>query len=284
MFNLSKSKQMGLNMLSKDSFAVKVTDLCEFLNRPTQLNGGAILYCLKGQATVSLNVQDYEITAGAEMFLLPRSIFALVKASNSFQVVLFTFSHHMFENAAYRLDTAFFHFLSTSPVYRHSPQSDEMARCGFEYLMMIYKDEKNGFREEIISNCLRNILLIISDKVRREYLGLQHEEDNRKVELLHRFADLVTIHFVHHRDVAFYADELCISKSYLASVTRSLVGKTPKQLIDNRIVQEIKILLATSNIPLQEIVDRLNFPDQSYLGRFFKRHAGISPSEYRRRR
>lgn len=275
---------MELYLPLNDTFSVKVTDMCEFLNTPVQLSGGAILYCMSGHGTISINVQEHKISAGSEMFFLPRSIFMLVEATSSFQVILFTFTPHMFENAAYRLDTVFFHYLRDYPVYKHTPHSDDLSRPMFEFLLASYNDSENIFREEILSNCLRNIMLNISDKVRRNYIGSQREEDNRKAELLHRFADLVTIHFVRHRDVAFYADELCISKSYLATVTRSMIGKTPKQLIDNRIIQEIKIMLTLSNASLQEIVDHLNFPDQSYLGRFFKHHTGVSPSEYRRKK
>ena len=109
----------------------------------------------------------------------------------------------------------------------------------------------------------------------------QQEGGSRKEELFNRFVELVSTHFTRQRDVAFYADELCISMSYLASVTRVTTGETPKQTIDKRIVQEIKILLAFSDLSLQQIADRLNFPDQSYLGRFFKHHTGRSPIAYR---
>lgn len=69
--------------------------------------------------------------------------------------------------------------------------------------------------------------------------------------------------------------------SYLASVTRTLTGETPKETIDKWIVHEIKLMLMFSDLTLQQIADRMHFPDQSYLGRYFKRHTGSSPVAFR---
>ncbi|MGN3984324.1 helix-turn-helix domain-containing protein, partial [Bacteroides fragilis] len=83
------------------------------------------------------------------------------------------------------------------------------------------------------------------------------------------------------RDVVFYAGKLCISTKYLTSICRSLTGHSAKKVIDDFTALEIKVLLQSTDLSIQEIADRLNFPDQSYLGRYFKRHEGVSPMEYR---
>lgn len=284
MFELVIMKPMGQKLPLNDPFFVKMTDMRDFLNRPARLEGGALFFCTKGSAVLMIDTREYEVAANSEVFLMPHAVFMLVRADAEFQTIFFSFSHAMFENAAYRLDTAFFHYVKTMPIYSHSSRTIALARSMFEVLLANYNDVGNVFRGEMLNNNLRNMLLNISDKVRRNYADLRLDEDDRKAELLHRFVELITIHSQHHRDVAYYADELCISKGYLAAVTRSMVGKTPKQLIDNWIVQEIKILLTLSNVPLQTIADRLNFPDQSYLGRFFKRYTSMSLTEYRRRK
>ena len=54
-----------------------------------------------------------------------------------------------------------------------------------------------------------------------------------------------------------------------------------KEFIDRSVVLEIKMLLGSTELSVQEIAYRLHFPDQSYLGRFFKKHTGVSPTEFR---
>ena len=85
----------------------------------------------------------------------------------------------------------------------------------------------------------------------------------------------------HEREVTFYADRLCISTRYLSTIVRSIAHTTAKEFIDRSVILEIKMLLQSTDLSVQEIAYRLHFPDQSYLGRFFKKHTGESPTEYR---
>lgn len=59
-------------------------------------------------------------------------------------------------------------------------------------------------------------------------------------------------------------------------------GASAKQIIDQHVILEIKVLLQSTELSMQEIADRLGFPDQSYLGRYFKRYEGMSPGDYRK--
>ncbi|MDE6987827.1 MAG: helix-turn-helix transcriptional regulator, partial [Bacteroides acidifaciens] len=63
-------------------------------------------------------------------------------------------------------------------------------------------------------------------------------------------------------------------------ICRSVTGNSAKKIIDEFAILEIKVLLQSTEMTIQEIADKLGFPDQSYLGRYFKRHEGISPKEY----
>lgn len=62
---------------------------------------------------------------------------------------------------------------------------------------------------------------------------------------------------------------------------RSVAHSSAKEFIDRSVMLEIKMMLQSTDLSVQEIAYRLRFPDQSYLGRFFKKHAGESPTEYR---
>ena len=81
----------------------------------------------------------------------------------------------------------------------------------------------------------------------------------------------------------FYADRLCITPYYLSRITHHIFNVSPKELIDRQIVMEIKSLLTSTELSVKEIAERYCFESSSYLGRYFRRHLGMPPSEYRQR-
>lgn len=132
------------------------------------------------------------------------------------------------------------------------------------------------FRNTIIKNRLQNLLLESYDKMQR-FAARQHrvpETTTRQSELFHRFVALVHEHCAQEREVSFYADKLCISTRYLSTIVRSVAHSSAKEFIDRSVMLEIKMMLQSTDLSVQEIAYRLRFPDQSYLGRFFKKHAG----------
>ena len=76
-------------------------------------------------------------------------------------------------------------------------------------------------------------------------------------------------------------DELCVTPYYLSRITHRIFSVSPKELIDRQIVMEIKSLLTTTELSVKEIVDLYHFESSSYLGRYFRRHVGMTPTEYR---
>lgn len=110
------------------------------------------------------------------------------------------------------------------------------------------------------------------------------EGNNRSEELYNQFLTTVERYFNRYADVAFYAEQLNVSPRYLGQVTRRISNRSPKTIIDDRIVSEITSLLTSTNNPLKEIAQSLGFSSQAHLSRFFKKHKGLSPTEYQRER
>ena len=82
---------------------------------------------------------------------------------------------------------------------------------------------------------------------------------------------------------SFYAGKLCVTPKYLSLLVKNVSNRTAGEWIDNYVVLEAKALLSSSTLSIQEISDRLNFANQSFFGKYFKQHAGISPTEYRKK-
>ena len=89
-------------------------------------------------------------------------------------------------------------------------------------------------------------------------------------------------HFKQERKVGWYATKLCISPKYLSETVKQVSHRTPNDWIDHYVTLEIRVLLKNSTMSIKEIAEMLHFPNQSFLGKYFKEHVGVSPSKYRR--
>jgi AraC-like DNA-binding protein len=80
---------------------------------------------------------------------------------------------------------------------------------------------------------------------------------------------------------AVYADQLYLTPKYFSKVIKDNSGASASEWIDNYVILEAKALLKSTNMTILQISDELNFPSQSFFGKYFKRVVGVSPKEYR---
>ena len=99
--------------------------------------------------------------------------------------------------------------------------------------------------------------------------------------LMQRFLQEVHIHYKKERKVIFYAEKLHLTSGYLSTLVRNVSGKTASDWIDSFVLLEAKIMLKSTNLTIQQISQELNFPSQTFFGKYFKRLSGVSPKEYR---
>lgn len=104
----------------------------------------------------------------------------------------------------------------------------------------------------------------------------------RPTHLYNRLLDLVAAHYREAHDVAFYADRLAVTPRYLSHITRAVVGKTPKTVIDEYLLHEAETLLRTTSLSIQEVSGRLGFTSQMQFSRFVQSRRSLTPSELRR--
>ena len=268
-------------VLLQKSFIAGTYPLTQTTNRLWKLEGGVFFICRRGQASVTIDLKDYTLTPGTEVLLLPGSIFRIKSLDEDFTISLFSFPLNMFHEASFRMEPGYFGFLKEHPCYARPDHPNTMAEGLLHALEAVYADKRNRYRTLIAKNLLRCCLLEIYDKSYRFFGRQQIEGSNRQDELFKKFMTLVHEHAAREREVTFYADKLCISTKYLTGICRHVSGAAAKVIIDRFAILEIKVLLQSTELSIQEISDRLHFPDQSYLGRYFKRHEGISPKEYR---
>lgn len=138
-----------------------------------------------------------------------------------------------------------------------------------------------AYSEDLLRNQIHNFFIAYDTELQRAGLDATDRESHRARMLVGRFMELLSRNYKSHRDVKFYADQLCIATSYLNRLTNRVLGNSPKELIDGKIINSIKDTLATSDKSVKRIAAELHFPDASYMARYFTRHTGLTTTEFR---
>ena len=275
-----KERNSSLAILREPFISGTDENLSPVMHHLWKLEGGAIYFCRKGWAHATINLKDYEIVENTQVVLLPGTIIRINGCSSDFTASFFGFPKEMFMEACMRFEPIFFRFIKEQPCYV-LPQENTGAINGLiRATTAIYNDRENRFRKQIAKNHLQSFMLDIYDKCYRYFGKHKIEGGTRQDEIFKSFVSLVHEHCASQREVSFYADKLCISTKYLTGICKAVTGDSAKKIIDDFAILEIKVLLQSTELTVQEIADRLHFPDQSYLGRYFKRHEGMSPKEY----
>ncbi|MDE5710657.1 MAG: helix-turn-helix domain-containing protein, partial [Bacteroides sp.] len=109
----------------------------------------------------------------------------------------------------------------------------------------------------------------------------QKGNKSRKEEICRELVQLVIENYTRERRAQFYADKLGVSLQHLSTTVKQVTGKNVLDIIAHVVIVDVKAKLKSTNMTIQEIAYSLNFPSASFFGKYFKRHMGMSPLEYR---
>ena len=140
-----------------------------------------------------------------------------------------------------------------------------------------YATVHDAFREDIVRNLLR-VLLLNAERLKQVETPLHIHEN---YDDFTPFASLVESDFARTRNVKDYAHALGLSPKTLNRLTGTIVNKPAKAFIDERVILEIKRLLAHTELTLKEIAEQTGFDEPTNLVKFFKRHVGRTPMHFR---
>ncbi len=113
------------------------------------------------------------------------------------------------------------------------------------------------------------------------YSVKEKDQRLRPAQLYDEFMDLVSAHYPMAHDVNFYAERLSITPRYLALVTETSVGKSPKQIIAEYLLDASKRMLENTTLSVKEISVQLGFSSVARFCKFFKQWTEVTPGEYR---
>lgn len=102
--------------------------------------------------------------------------------------------------------------------------------------------------------------------------------------LLQKFQQLINNYYIEKRTVEEYADLMSITPKHLSHSIKQTSGKNALAFINERILAEAKTLIQNTDQDIAEIAYQLNFTDPANFGKFFKKHSGVTPLEFRKTR
>ena len=246
---------------------------------PYRLTEGRIVLLLKGEGIMHVRLQTFHVKAPAVVILSPGVIAQIEDISKAEQVRFLVFQND-FICEPKPSDLLQKYLNGMLNVFL--PLKEEEALCVEQYYQTIWQTlQTKGWQREVIRHLVLGLFHYLSCLLQEQML-YEEKHQSRQEQVFNQFIQLVNQYASQERNVSFYADKLCITSRYLNEIIALYVnGRTPKQLIDEQLTAEIKVLLDDPHLSVTEIAQHFNFPDQSYLSRFFKKNTGMSPKEFR---
>ena len=173
-----------------------------------------------------------------------------------------------------------FLFAYAHPVFNLNAEKADTFMEYFNTVCRKVGDMDHIFRKELVVSLLKAMMYDIGNEI---YQKKQASPKRVRAEaIFNDFIMMVNENFRSQRKVSWYAEQLCITSKYLSETVKQVSRRTPNEWIDHYVTLEIRVLLKNSAMSIKEIAQNLNFPNQSFLGKYFKEHVGMSPSKYRR--
>lgn len=257
--------------------------ILKFPKKSFRIDFYAFCICLAGNIELEIDNNTYNLNQNGFLISAPSTIIKFKKVSKDFRMKLLFFSKdYLLKNIAnpFIIDKMNLFRYGSYNILEADIQQAVPLYAFLDYLK-IKTSIKGKFTEEIIRTIIFNLLLEIAEIVSLEG-GDSKENKKKKKELFLKFDELVKENILLYKDVGFYAKQLCISDKYLIEVVKKATGKTPHQIIDEALLKEAYVMLGNPGYSITQIADLLQFSSVSAFGRFFKKYASISPTEYRR--
>lgn len=269
-YNFFKAKNAQYMLLDDDTF--KGADI-RFPIR-NFFYGIGITY--GGKDTVRIANNEYVISKGSCIAIGPGTISQWLNESNALtDTVLFT--RDLFKNTlnAGFIDSLPFFLPGGNHVIQLNAAQLKQMRLLFNTLKAFRNDET------IITGIVYSILML-TKKMYDVELTHTLTTLTHKQKLVRQFQGLVVEHFITERSVDFYARKMNITPKYLSELLLAEIGNPAKTLIDEMVYLEAKTLLRQTTMSVQEIANRLNFPETSNFIKAFKKREKLTPAAYRK--
>lgn len=277
---------MDLSELSSyQEASLFTTHLEEWQDGPQVITYGAILICRKGKATVNINYKEWHLHEGAVITVFPNDVVELkVKSEASlFDVEMLKYNASLLREASLQLEQTVYSSLREDRCRQDTPVVTNIIDSMFALLKVYFNQSECTCISQLVLLQLKAFFVGFHEYLQRNPQNRPDDEvkSYRVRELFNRFMMLMERDYKLSRDVNYYADLMHVTSKYLTNIVRQVAGHTPKTIIDQYVILQLKMQLQRSSQSIKEIAWEYHFTDVSFFCRYFKKHTGLTPQQMR---
>lgn len=302
---------MELSELSSQQEAsLSCSGLEEWQEGPQVLTYGAILICRKGKARLNVNYKDWELYEGAVITLFPNDVVELKvdgdckspqtengdcrspetengdckspQTANSFQVEILKYNPSLLREASLQLERTVYSSLREDRCRQDTPVVTNIINGMFGLLKVYFDQSECTCISQLVLCQLKAFFIGFHEYLQRNPQYRPDEVKSYRVrELFNRFMMLLERDYKISRDVNYYAAQMNISSKYLTNIVNQVTGHTPKTIIDQYVILQLKMHLKRTTQSIKEMAWEFHFADVSFFCRYFKKHTGLTPQQIR---
>lgn len=292
---------MELSELSSQQEAsLFLSGLEEWQEGPQVLNYGVILICRKGKARLNVNYKDWELYEGAVITLFPNDVVELKvdgdckspetengdskspQTANNFQAEILKYNPSLLREASLQLEQTVYSSLRKDRCRQDTPVVTNIINGMFSLLKVYFDQSECTCISQLVLCQLKAFFIGFHEYLQRNPQYRPDEVKSYRVrELFNRFMMLLERDYKISRDVNYYAAQMNISSKYLTNIVSLVTGHTPKTIIDQYVILQLKMHLKRTTQSIKEMAWEFHFADVSFFCRYFKKHTGLTPQQIR---
>lgn len=302
---------MELSELSSQQEAsLFLSGLEEWQEGPQVLTYGAILICRKGKAMLNVNYKDWELYEGAVITLFPNDVVELkvdgdckspqtengdckspetenedcksLQTANCFQAEILKYNPSLLREASLQLEQTVYSSLREDRCRQDTPVVTNIINGMFSLLKVYFDQSECTCISQLVLCQLKAFFIGFHEYLQRNPQYRPDEVKSYRVrELFNRFMMLLERDYKISRDVNYYAAQMNISSKYLTNIVNQVTGHTPKTIIDQYVILQLKMHLKRTTQSIKEMAWEFHFADVSFFCRYFKKHTGLTPQQIR---
>lgn len=279
-FNINLPEEIG-DIMDEDFWIMENIgpELLDSLKEPIKFSASTWIYVKKGKCRADLNLITHEIEAPALVLVENSQILHPKYISPDFSSSIMVFSKNFRDNLfMFMSDKPTYTLMSRHPVARIPEQEVTAFDNFFRNIKATTRDTVNPYLKHAV---LFELAAFVFKTLYKCYEPYKTEILSNQGRMSDQFIILAQKHFREERFLDFYARKLEVTPKHLSRTVKNQTGYTAVEWIERFVILEAKVMLKSSNLNIQQISDELNFPSQSFFGKYFKKLTGMSPKEFR---